>query len=261
MSPTLIAGLLLAGFFLLVVIAYINNIVENNKLKIGRQRAALVELIRRCSILAVSLPDQIMTPKLRKTLVAMELHWAEQLLRTHKSDDKLRERIERLHAEGGVIEHQEPRHSNVSIRNIRSEAQFQEIRYSLEDFYSLVSTAGQSSILSNVEVRYWHQETRRLLSQMYVDYLNNMADQAMQRGQLARARQLCEQAVKYLTKKLEFPDRQVRMDLFGKKLEQLARLAAEQQAKRVSESSPLNTLAEEEDRELGGDWHKKNFYE
>lgn len=261
MSPTIIAGLLLAGFFLLVVIAYINNIVENHKLKVGRQRAALVELIRRCSILAVSLPDQIMTSKLKKTLVAMELHWAEQLLRTHKSNDKLRDRIERLHADGGAVEHQEPRHVSISIRSVSTEAQFQEIRFALEDFYSLASTAGQNGILSHAEVRYWHQEVRRLLAQMYLDYLNNVVDQSLQRNQLNRARQFCEQAVKYLTKKQDFPDRQVRIDVFNKKLEYITRITAEQQAKKLAEASPLNTLAEEENRELDGEWHKKNFYE
>lgn len=261
MSLTLIAGLLLAGFFLLIAIAYINNVVENNKLKVARQRAALTDLIRRCAILALSLPEQMVTAKLKKTLVALELYWSEQLLSINKQSSKLRERITRLQEYDPTSEEQDKRpSSNPSIRQVHTEAKFNEIRYLLEDFYNLISCAGKDSQLSASEVKYWHQETRHLSALLYVEYLNNLGETALQRKQFVKARQMFEQAVKYLSKKPNFPDCQTRLELLEQRIAQIAANAPD-----TTETTESNELAEEikssTDMGDGDGWKKKNFYE
>lgn len=259
MSLTLIAGLLLTGFFLLIAIAYLNTVVENNKLKTARQRALLTDLIRRCAILAISLPDQMMTPKLKKTLTTLELHWSEQLLSLNKSSVKLRERITRLQEEALDNNVEKGTPANPSIKQIQSEAKFNETRYLLEDFYSLIASAGKVSLLSHSEVKYWHQETRRLSSVLYLEYLGNLGEIALQRNQLLKARQMFEQAITYLSKKPNFPDRQTRIELLEQQIEQV-----DKNTQKTADQDTDNELAEEikvikdDTNDL---WHKKNFYE
>lgn len=261
MSLNLIVGLLFAVFFVLIAIAYINNLVENNRLKASRKRALLADLIRRCGIISLSLPEQMMTAKLRKTLVMLELHWSEQLLICTKNSPKLRERISRLQEQETLSDNVEKiSPNNPSIKQIQNEARFNEARYLLEDLYSLIATAGKDALLSAAEVKYWHQDIRRLSALLYLEYLGNLGEIALQRNQLSKARQLFEQAVTYLAKKSNFPDRENRNDIFEQYIIQIDQKLQENGQKPSSD----NELAEEV-KNIKNDsdalWHKKNFYE
>ncbi|TWH64526.1 hypothetical protein LX59_02479 [Azomonas agilis] len=291
MSVTLTAGLLLVGFFLLLIIAYINNLVEGNKLKLARQRAALTDRVRRCAVLELSLPEQMLTPKLRMLLATLELYWSEGLLEGNKKGTKLRERVQYLRqliasateADESAADVTEPEqeHSEassntpaqvrVSIGQIHTESQFNEIRYLLEDLYSLITTAGKESVISFAEVKYWQQEIKFLSSLLYLEYIANLGQLALNRKQFAKARQFFEQAIRYLSKKTTFPQREQRLEQLEQWLGQATAALLKQQLgaettqteslEQVQASAETPVIAKPKKQDEDDLWKKKNFYD
>lgn len=299
MSVTLTAGLLLVGFFLLLVIAYVNNLVEANKLKRARQRAALTDRVRRCAVLEVSLPAQMLTPKLRVLLATLELYWSEGLLEGNKKGSKLRERVQHLRhvisaaeateveeveptdAEASGQEHSEPtpahtqEQAKVSFGQVQTESQFNEVRYLLEDLYNLISAAGKESAINFAEVKYWQQEIKFFSSLLYLEYVSNLGQLALNRKQFAKARQFFEQAIRYLSKKPTFPHREQRLEQLEQWLGQATAALLKQQmgvldpdTPESSEPTQASTDSEavvakpkkKQDSEEDS-WKKKNFYD
>ena len=96
MSPVLIAGLVLAGLFVLILIGFINQVVEKNNLEKARAKAELNNRMRRCADLSDSFPGQMMTPALKLMLTQLELHAGERLLILEKKNQNLAGRVELL---------------------------------------------------------------------------------------------------------------------------------------------------------------------
>lgn len=282
---------MLVGFFLLLIIAYINNLVEGNKLKLARQRAALTDRVRRCAVLELSLPEQMLTPKLRMLLATLELYWSEGLLEGNKKGTKLRERVQYLRqliasateADESAADVTEPEqeHSEassntpaqvrVSIGQIHTESQFNEIRYLLEDLYSLITTAGKESVISFAEVKYWQQEIKFLSSLLYLEYIANLGQLALNRKQFAKARQFFEQAIRYLSKKTTFPQREQRLEQLEQWLGQATAALLKQQLgaettqteslEQVQASAETPVIAKPKKQDEDDLWKKKNFYD
>ena len=73
MSALVITMLIVGGIAMLMVIAYINHAVENSKLEKARQRADLLDRIRRCQDISERMPGQMMTPQLKLLLSQLQL--------------------------------------------------------------------------------------------------------------------------------------------------------------------------------------------
>lgn len=56
MTPLLITLLIVAGIALLIVIGYLNNVVENSKLERARLKIELAERARRCGEINETFP-------------------------------------------------------------------------------------------------------------------------------------------------------------------------------------------------------------
>lgn len=62
MSPLVITLLIVVGIVILIVIGYVNHMVENSKLEKARLKADLSDRIRRCADLSETLPGQMVSP-------------------------------------------------------------------------------------------------------------------------------------------------------------------------------------------------------
>lgn len=260
MSFTVIASILMGIFLLLITIAYINNVLENKKLEAARRCTNLSDLIRRCGILNLVLPSQMMTPTVRDLLRYLELSWSDMLLSKlpkKANHQKLRDRIEYLsHPE---LHSQEPTPNNPSLHHIRSESELSEMRRHIEDFYGVITAAGLDALLSKGEVRDWHTEARRFSSVLYVEYLTNLGKVAIQNRQWLKARHALDQAARFLTKKQELPDYLKRLEVLELQIQKIDRQIKAEQLAQHKKDTQEEQLAEQAHIVSGGD--KKNFYD
>ena len=67
----MIALLVIAGIAVVISIAYLNHMVENNKLEKSRQKVELNDRIRRCSEVNETFPGQLMAPALKLLLTRL----------------------------------------------------------------------------------------------------------------------------------------------------------------------------------------------
>ncbi len=96
MSPLVITLLIVSGIAILIVIAYVNHMVENNKLEKARLKADLNDRLRRCASLSETIPGQLMTPQLKLLLGRLQLHFAERLLALDKGNADSRAQLDEL---------------------------------------------------------------------------------------------------------------------------------------------------------------------
>ncbi len=107
MTPLLITLLIVAGIALLIVIGYLNNVVENSKLERARLKIELADRVRRCGEITETFPGQFMTPALKLLLTRLELNLDQRQLALDKNNAELKARIAEL--EGLVAQGDESR--------------------------------------------------------------------------------------------------------------------------------------------------------
>ena len=93
MTPLLITLLIVAGIALLIVIGYINNVVENGKIERVRTRVELADRLRRCGEITETFPGQFMTPALKLLLTRLELNLNQRQLAVDKPKAEIKARI------------------------------------------------------------------------------------------------------------------------------------------------------------------------
>lgn len=96
MTPLLITLLIVAGIALLIVIGYLNNVVENGKLERARMKIELADRLRRCGEITETFPGQFMTPALKLLLTRLELNLNQRLLAVDKHNAEFKARIAEL---------------------------------------------------------------------------------------------------------------------------------------------------------------------
>ncbi len=96
MTPLLITLLIVAGIALLIVIGYLNNVVENGKIERVRTRIELADRLRRCGEITETFPGQFMTPALKLLLTRLELNLNQRQLAVDKHNAELKARIAEL---------------------------------------------------------------------------------------------------------------------------------------------------------------------
>jgi hypothetical protein len=256
MSPLVITILIVSGIFILIAIAYINHMVENNKLEKARIKADLNDRLRRSTDLAEALPGQLMSPALKLLLSRLQLHFSERMLPLDKSNNALKARIEELRK---LIAQGESIAVNNPPQPILNEAKAKEVRFQLENLHAQLTRCAKDGIVTANEAKHWLNEVRHMLTQVHIEFFNNLGQQALQQNQPGKARLAFERGVQYLRKQ---PDPAPYQNTLKKFEEQLTRANA-----MVLESSqPTNDEPSELDaglESLGGEgeWKKKNIYD
>ncbi len=255
MSPLVISLLIVGGIALLIAIAYVNHMVENNKLEKARLKADLNDRIRRCANVSEALPGQLMTPQLKLLLSRLQLHFSERLLALDKSAaPHLRlEELRQLVAQGESIPVRNP------VQQILSEVAAKEVRFLLENLHGQITRAAQEGILPDKEAKHWVAEIRHMVVQLHIELFGNLGLQGLQQNQPGQARLAFERGVQFLRKQ---PDPSRYQAPLRKLEEQLARanaLVLDADKPRADEPSELT----EGLKSLEGDedWKKKNIYD
>ena len=255
MSPLVITLLIVIGIVLLMVIAYTNHAVENNKLNKARQRADLIDRIRRCQDVSERMPGQLMTPSLKLLLYQLQLQLSERLLSVDKQNASLNSNIENLRAL--VVQGE-----SVAVKNpplpIINEAKAKEVRYVLENLQALITGSTQINLIPVNEGKQWMRQIRHMLVQVYVECFNTLGQSALQQGRPGQARLAFERAVQYLRKQPEAALYQASLKRFEEQLARANAIVLNSPPPTEDESSELTDGLKGLDEE---DWKKRNLYD
>lgn len=255
MSPLVITLLIVGGIALLMVIAYVNHAVENGKLEKARQRADLLDRIRRCQDLSERMPGQLMTPRLKLLLCQLQLQLSERLQTLDKQNTELGKSIEALRA---LVVQGESISVNNPPQPILNEAKAKEVRFVLENLQGLITGSVQINLLPMGEGKLWLKQIRQMLVQVYIECFNTLGQSAMQQSRPGQARLAFERAVQYLRKQPE-------PALYQAQLKRFEELLARANAMVLNAPPPAADEASELTEGLKGlddeDWKKKNIYD
>ena len=197
MSPLVITLLIVVGIVILIVIGYVNHMVENSKLEKARLKADLSDRIRRCADLSETLPGQMVSPALKLLLTRLQLQLGERLLQVDKNDNALKTRLGQLRP---LVGQGESIPVNNPPQKIASEAKAKEIRFQLESLHGQITRAAQDGLLPANEAKSWVKEIRDMLVQLHVEFFTNLGLQALQENQPRQARLAFERGGQYLQK-------------------------------------------------------------
>ena len=228
MTPLLITLLIVAGIALLIVIGYLNNVVENGKLERARMKVELADRLRRCGEITETFPGQFMTPALKLLLTRLELNLNQRQLAMDKHSAELKARIaelERLIALGGQIPVNNPPNP------IQTEIKAKDVRFLLEALHNQVTRAAQEGFLPTPEAKHWVKEIRHVLVLLHIEFFNNLGQQALQKNQPGQARLAFERGVQYLRKQPE-------PKVYEEQLTYLEKLLARANAKVLDKMEP-----------------------
>ncbi|MBK5002493.1 hypothetical protein IAE37_004769 [Pseudomonas sp. S31] len=200
MTPLLITLLIVAGIALLIVIGYLNNVVENGKLERARLKVELSDRLRRCGEITETFPGQFMTPALKLLLTRLELNLNQRQLNLDKNSAEIKARIAELE---GLIAKGEQIPVNNPPSPIQTEVKAKDVRFLLEALHNQIVRANQEGFLNTQEAKYWVKEIRHILVLLHIEFFNNLGQQALQQEQPGQARLAFERGVQYLRKQPE----------------------------------------------------------
>ncbi|OLU13133.1 MULTISPECIES: hypothetical protein [unclassified Pseudomonas] len=256
MSSLVITMAIIGGITLLVLLAYLNQLAENNKRKKARLKADLAERYRRIADLNEQFAGQFMTPELKLLLCSLQLQFAERILEVDKQDSAyatMVEELRKLIAMG----------PDIPVRNapyhVTDDAKATQVRAQLEALHGQVGKLAQTGQLPVDEAKKWAKEIRHMLVQLYVDLYGNQAKQALQQQQNGHARLALERGVQFLQKQADAARYQATLAQFQKQLERVNAMLVSSQAPSGDANSELDEgLKSMED---DGDWKKKALYD
>jgi len=254
-TPLLITLLIVAGIALLIVIGYLNNVVENNKLERARLKIELADRLRRCGEITETFPGQFMTPALKLLLTRLELNLNQRQLGLDKHNAGLRARIaelEGLIAQGGKIPVNNP------PSPIQTEVKAKDVRFLLEALHSQVTRAAQEGFLPTPEAKHWVREIRHILVLLHIEFFNNLGQQALQNGQPGQARLAFERGVQYLRKQPEPKAYEEQLTYLEKLLARANAQVLEKMEPAENEQNELTQGLKTDDEET---WKKRVIYD
>lgn len=255
MSPALIAGLVIAGLFVLIGIGFINQMVERNNLEKARLRAELTDRMRRCANLSDSFPGQMMSPPLKLMLARLQLYLGDQLLPLEKKNAALAARLDALRtdiAKGDDIPVQ-----NAPIK-VLTDNQAKQIRLLLEDLHAQVAWATKRGQLDSTAAKRWVQDIQRMLVMLHIEYFTNLGQQALQQNNAHKARQAFERGVQHIRKQPNQADYQVQLKQLEARYAHANQLEQKQHQPSLDEPNELTEGLKGFDNE--DDWKKNNIY-
>lgn len=255
MTPLLITLLVVAGIALLIVIGYLNNVVENGKLERARLKIELTERLRRCGVITETFPGQLMTPALKLLLTRLELNLNQRQLSMDKNNAQIKTRIAELEALVALGE-------QIPVNNppapIQTEAKAKDVRFLLEALHQQVVRATQEGFLQSSEGKHWVKEIRHILVLLHIEFFNNLGQQALQQDEPGQARLAFDRGVQYLRKQPE-------PALYQEQLAYLEKLFARANAQVLNELEPAadeqNELTQGLKTDENENWKKKVIYD
>ncbi|SDH36828.1 hypothetical protein SAMN05216588_104161 [Pseudomonas flavescens] len=256
MSSLMITMAIVAGITLLVLIAYLNQLAENNKRKKSRLKADLAERYRRIADLNEQFAGQLMSPELKLLLSRLQLHFAERLLEVDKSDA--------AHAAVvGELRTLVDQGDAIAIRNapfpVTDDDRAKRVRAQLEALHGQIGKAAQGGLLPVAEAKHWAQETRHMLVQLYIELYGNQARHALQQQQTGHARLALERGVQFLQKQNDATRYQAQLAQFQKQLERVNAMLVNPGQQVSEESSELTEGLKSMEDDV--DWKKKALYD
>ena len=255
MTPLLITLLIVAGIALLIVIGYLNNVVENGKLERARLKVELADRLRRCGEITETFPGQFMTPALKLLLTRLELNLNQRQLALDKHSGDLKARIAEL--EGLIAQGERIPVSNPPSP-IQTEVKAKDVRFLLELLHNQIVRATQEGFLATNEGKYWVKEIRHILVLLHIEFFNNLGQQALQKNQPGQARLAFERGVQYLRKQPE-------PKVYEEQLTYLEKLLARANAQVLDRMAPAEDEQNELTQGLKTDeeetWKKKVMYD
>lgn len=255
MSPLVITLLIVGGIALLIVIAYVNHMVENSKLEKARQKADLNDRIRRCLDVSEKMPGQLMSAALKLLLSRLQLQLSERLLPLDKGNVGLKGRIDELKA---LVARGESIPVNNAPQPILNEAKAKDVRYLLENLHALITGSAQIGLLPANEGKHWLQQIRQMLVQLHIEFFGNLGQQALQQNQPGQARLAFERGVQYLRKQPEPALYQTQLKHFEQQLASANALVLDKVQPSADAPSELTEGLKNLDDD---DWKKKNIYD
>jgi hypothetical protein len=253
-SALVITILIVGGIALLMLIAYANQAVENNKLEKARQRADLLDRIRRCQNISERMPGQLMTPQLKLLLSKLQLQLNERLLPLDKKNTELQSEIATLKTEVAKGE-------SIAVKNppqpIANEAKAKDIRFLLENLHALITGSVQNGLLPANEGKHWLKQTRQMLVQVHIEFFSTLGQTALQQNHPGQARLAFERGVQYLRKQPDPAPYQAQLKRFEEQLARANALVLNRNVPSADEPSQLT----EGLKDLEDDWKKKNIYD
>lgn len=256
MSPLVITLLIVGGIVLLIAIAYINHMVENNRLERARIKADLNDRIRRNTELSETLPGQLMSPQLKHLLCRLQLHFQQGLLKVDKSNNACKARIEELQK---LIALGESIPVNNPPQPVLNEAKAKDIRFLLEGLHAQITRGAKEGVVPASEAKHWLKETRHMLTQVHIEFFTNLGQQALQQGQPGQARLAFERGAQYLRKQQDPAPYQAALKTFEAQLAKANAMVLEQTKPSTAEPSELTEGLKNLDDE--DEWKKKNIYD
>lgn len=254
MSALVITILIVGGIALLMLIAYANQAVENNKLEKARQRADLLDRIRRCQNISERMPGQLMTPQLKLLLSKLQLQLNERLLPLDKKNTELQSEIATLKTEVAKGE-------SIAVKNppqpIANEAKAKDIRFLLENLHALITGSVQNDLLPANEGKHWLKQIRQMLVQVHIEFFSTLGQTALQQNHPGQARLAFERGVQYLRKQPDPAPYQAQLKRFEEQLARANALVLNRNVPSADEPSQLT----EGLKDLEDDWKKKNIYD
>lgn len=255
MTPLLITLLIVAGITLLIVIGYLNNAVENNKVERARNKLELSERLKRCETLNETFPSQLINAPLKLLMTRLELNLNQRLLAVERKSPRYPARIAELEA---LIAKGEDIPVNNPPAPILTEAKAKDVRFLLEVLHNQVVRATAEGFLQNIESKHWIKEIHHILVLLHIEFFNNLGQRALQQQQPGQARLAFERGVQYLKKQAE-PKQYEEQRLYLEKL--LARADAQvldQMEPSEDEENELNEGLKSDEEET---WKKKAMYD
>jgi len=254
-SPLVITLLIVGGIALLIVIAYVNHMVENSKLEKARQKADLNDRIRRCLDVSEKMPGQLMSAPLKLLLSRLQLQLSERLLPLDKGNAGLKGRIDELKA---LVAQGESIPVNNAPQPILNEAKAKDVRFLLENLHALITGSAQIGLLPANEGKHWLQQIRQMLVQLHIEFFGNLGQQALQQNQPGQARLAFERGVQYLRKQPEPALYQTQLKHFEQQLASANALVLDKVQPSADAPSELTEGLKSLDDD---DWKKKNIYD
>lgn len=255
MSPLVMTALIAGGIFLLMLLAYANQAIENSKLEKARQRADLLDRLRRSKEISERLPGQLMTAKLKLLLSRLQLQLNERLLALDKRNESLRQDVQALQA---LV----ARGESIEVKNqpnpIGDENKAKEVRFLLGNLHSLITTAGKSGLLPLNEVKHWAKQIRHMAVLVHIELFSTLGRRALQQEQPAQARLAFERAIQYLRKQPEQAPYQAHLTRFEQQRERASAMLLNNTSQTTQNSELNEGLKSLESEE---DWKKKNIYD
>ena len=254
MSPILIAGLVIGGLMLLILIGIISHGLERARLQRARLTAEMRARVRMLDDIEQQIPAKVLTPELQQLLLRIRAGLLEKWLKVERGNNEARQQLVLTREQAS-----NPQPLSRSDDPITSEAQAKAIRLRLEDLHKLILHAHAEGSIDKNERQTWTNHIRKALIGNALEMFQALARQAFEQGKPRMAKLQYERAIAYLQKQNNPAFAGLIKD-FKVKHQHAVRLTLEQERAQDSGNTELSAGVNELEAEDEA-WKKKAVYD